>query len=358
MVMKKLYILAVLALAVACSPAEQFDYPYVTANRSCWFKGLVPENSIEGVRMAARFGYPAIECDVKYTLDSVMVLMHDATINRTMRNASDYSKIEEPVKVTETLFEDLRTKYVLASSDPSLRTPLPTLEEQLDACLEYGVTPMLHSKVPESYTLAQAKMGDNWVCFSAEYDKVLSSRDFSKCLVLWDPGYTPADQTAVKLEAIGQPCGMSSMKNDVVDAQYIKTIRDAGYEVQSSIWKTPHEMRAVHDGASIILSDWCWFQTEGRTPAQKSSARKTKLNAGESITLTFPKEEFSAMVLDVTYTGTLEITLNSEKTYTFTHETSDSEHIGLRMHDTEPTIVLKAVDDCFIDSYLGRFYKI
>ena len=356
--MKKLYIIALVALAVACSPAQTFDYPYVTAHRSCWFKGLVPENSIEGVRMAARFGYPAIECDVKYTLDSVMVLMHDATINRTMRNASDYSTIEEKVKVSETLFEDLRTKYVLASSDPALRTPLPTLEEQLDACLEYGITPMLHSVVPESYTLAQSKMGDNWVCFNANYDLVRSSRDFSKCLVLWDPGFTPAEEVVTKLEAVGLPCGMSSMKNDVVDAAYIKTVRDAGFDVQSSIWKTPHEMRAIHDGASIILSDWCWFQTEGRKPSEVSKSGKKELKAGSCITVNFPKDEFSAMVLDVSYTGTLEITLNSEKSYTFTHESPDSEHIGIRMHETEPSIVLKAVDDCLIDSYLARYYKI
>lgn len=41
--------------------------------------------------MAARMGYAGIECDVKKTKDGHLVVLHDKTINRTMRNAVDYS---------------------------------------------------------------------------------------------------------------------------------------------------------------------------------------------------------------------------------------------------------------------------
>ena len=134
--------------------------------------------------MAAQYGYPAIECDVKYTLDSVMVIMHDGTINRTMRNASDYSVIEEPVRVTEHTFEDLRTNYVLASTDPFLRVPIPTLKEELEACREYGIVPMLHSAVVESYELAHEILGDKFIAFDASQAAVAHARDFSQCLIL------------------------------------------------------------------------------------------------------------------------------------------------------------------------------
>ena len=125
-------------LALSCSQVEDVDLPMAVAHRGCWLKDgeefYINENCPAGVKMAAQYGYPAIECDVKYTLDSVMVIMHDATINRTMRNASDYSVIEEPVKVTEHTFEELRTKYVLASTDPV------ALDK---ACLDkvYGIQP-------------------------------------------------------------------------------------------------------------------------------------------------------------------------------------------------------------------------
>ena len=87
------------------------------AHRGCWLREnsgeyYIPENCPAGVAMAARYGYPAVECDVKYTKDSVMVIMHDGTINRTMRNAADYSKIQEPVRVSETTFAELREKML------------------------------------------------------------------------------------------------------------------------------------------------------------------------------------------------------------------------------------------------------
>ena len=42
-----------------------------------------------------------IECDVKLTKDGKMVIMHDKTLNRTCRNASDYSKIQGKVAIEE-----------------------------------------------------------------------------------------------------------------------------------------------------------------------------------------------------------------------------------------------------------------
>ena len=177
--LKAIVFFLALAATFSCGSPEVENLPMSVAHRGCWLKDggeyYINENCPAGVKMAAQYGYPAIECDVKYTLDSVMVIMHDGTINRTMRNASDYSKIEEPVKVTEHTFEDLRTNYVLESTDPSLRVPIPTLKEELEACREYGVMPMLHSAVVESYKLAHEILGDGFIAFDASQAAVSHS---------------------------------------------------------------------------------------------------------------------------------------------------------------------------------------
>lgn len=357
--MKKLsaILLFCAVLAVSCTVVED-NYPMVTAHRSCWLPDYVPENSTTGVMMAARFGYPAIECDVHYTADSVMVLMHDGTINRTMRNAADYSVIEEPVYVSKTTFEELRTKYVLASTNPEYRTQIPTFEEQLDACIKYGVMPMMHSDVIESYYLAKEKLGDKWIGFTANYDALVKCREISDCLILLDPGRCTSEEAMKKAASIGGNIGISTMKHDMLDAQYIADMTAGGYQTQSSIFPTPHEMQAIHDNVGIILSDWVWFQTEGRKPVQTWKGRNTELNAGEEISTDFGTLEFSAMTFDITFTGTVEIVLNGVKSYTVTHETEDSESIGIRMHETDATIAVKAVDNSVIKSYRGRFYEI
>ena len=116
---------------------------------------LVPENSLSGVRMAVRFGYPSIECDVRWTKDSVLVCMHDGTINRTMRLKDGQKPIEGKVRVNETDFKTLRDKYRLQSSEEEYREQIPTFEEMLLECKECGIKPILHCDIYEGYEVGR-----------------------------------------------------------------------------------------------------------------------------------------------------------------------------------------------------------
>ena len=92
--------------------------PLPVAHRGCWFTNQIPENSIAAIRTAKRYGYKAIECDVKYTKDSILVIMHDGTINRTMRKASDYSSLTTPINISDLTWAELRQDYVLTAEEP------------------------------------------------------------------------------------------------------------------------------------------------------------------------------------------------------------------------------------------------
>ena len=357
---KTLVFAAAFAAVFSCGSTQDVDLPMAVAHRGCWLKDgeefYINENCPAGVRMAAQYGYPAIECDVKYTLDSVMVLMHDGTINRTMRNASDYSKIEEPVRVTETTFEELRTKYVLESTDPSLRTPIPTLLEEFEACRQYGIMPMLHSAVPESYKLAHEILGDGFIAFSSSQAAVSQARDYSSCLILLDPGKDPAERTIGRLKEIGGNCGMSTMKYDMLDADYIKTIKDAGFEVQASIFPAPHEQRAVSDEVTIQLSDFWWFQTEGRKPVDAYKKSSLNLSQGQSVEWDPEAPRFAAVTLELDFSGSLEITVGG-RVYTLTHEEPGKvEVFGARLFKSNPGIKVKALADSRVKSLRSRLY--
>ena len=324
------------------------DFPVAVAHRGCWLREAdgeyyIPENSLAGVRMARRYGYPAIECDVKYTKDSVMVIMHDGTINRTMRNASDYSRIGRPVRVSETTFEELRKNYVLESSDPALRTPIPTLEEMLLECKAQGIVPMLHSAVVESYGMAARILGDRWIAFDASEQAVSQSRRWSKCLILLDPGSDPAAKTVERLKGMGGWCGMSTMNYKMLNSEYIGAVKEAGFEVQASIFPAPNEWRAAHDKVSIQLSDFWWYQTKGRKPSSKAEVR-----AGGSV----PRQashsvdalEFGAVTLSVDFFGAVELTVTdgaASRTYLLTSNNPSTEEIGFRVYKGSPNISVK-----------------
>ena len=183
--MKNVITLLLLTISLCCAASNKPIYPASFAHRGCWFKDNVPENSLHAVRMAKRFGYKGIECDVKYTADSVMIILHDKSLNRTLRNAADYSMIKEKTYVKDLTFEELRRDYVMASDIPDMREKVPTLEELLLECKKEDIIPMLHSNIIESFELAQKIMGDgNWIAFSGKHEIMKKARNITNGLIL------------------------------------------------------------------------------------------------------------------------------------------------------------------------------
>lgn len=251
-----------LASVLCCLMAMQAENPglKIFAHRGCWSKTpegvfMIPENSPAAVREARRNGYLGIECDVRYTKDRKMVVLHDSKLNRTARRSSDYSKLDKPVRLADLTFEELRRDYVLESTDSTLRTPVPTLEEILLECKKQGMIPMLHSSVEESYELAQKMFGNRWICFTTSYDNLLKVREYSDCVILLSIKGGTAAETIEKLQKIGGKCGISSMNYNLYTESFCRAITDAGYEVQVSIFPTEEEAKALKNGITYILTD-------------------------------------------------------------------------------------------------------
>ena len=136
---------------------------------------------------------------------------------------------------------------------------------------------------------------------------------------------------------------MSTMKYNMLDADYIRTVKEAGFEVQASIFPAPHEQRALTDGVTIELSDFYWHQTDGRKPVASLKKKGMTLAEGESFAWTEKAPEYAAVTLDLEFTGTLEIQFCG-KTYTLSHtEQGVPERFGIRLYQSDPELTLKAV---------------
>ncbi len=332
--------------------------PYSVAHRGGHIKGYVPENSPDGVASAKRYGFRAIECDVHYTKDNVLIIMHDRTINRTMVNASDLSPIEKPVEYAQTNFAELRSKYVLASSDPKKRRPIPTFAEELAACKKYGIIPMMHTPHFEAYKMAKKELGDNFIAFSADYDSLKRVRTISKnCLILWDPTMAPAEEVVQKLKALGGPCGVSSMRDYLLTADYIKTVRDAGFEVQSSIFKTPLEVESIAKGATIVLSDFCLFPFKPIKAKKNMTLADKQIKTGEKITFTGKKFRYSSVTMDIDLKGSVEVIVDGKRHYKFSDAKGIQRLGSWRFYDKVPTIEIIAKDNTLIKSLDIKEYK-
>ena len=99
-------------------------YVVVVAHRGDWRN--YPENSIPAIESVIRMGVDVMELDVKMTRDSVLVLSHDWTLNRTTTgsgNISDYT-------YEQLLAFDLKRGHGIAI--PGLK--IPTLRQALEVC--------------------------------------------------------------------------------------------------------------------------------------------------------------------------------------------------------------------------------
>lgn len=118
----------------------------VSAHRGVWEGTAAPENSLDGLRLAARLGYRHPETDIRRTSDGQFVVMHDDTINRTMRLEDGQTVIPAPVVIADNTLAQLRSGYVLASTDPAMRRSIPTFDEYLRLAKTLGVMPILEIK--------------------------------------------------------------------------------------------------------------------------------------------------------------------------------------------------------------------
>ena len=127
-------------MAVSCAPKEQYanraekilaeindpnsDYVVVISHRGDWRN--YPENSIPAIESIIRMGADMMELDVKMTKDSVLVLMHDKTIDRMTNGKGLVSDITYDSLMT---FNMKRAHNVATDS-----IKVPTLREALLCC--------------------------------------------------------------------------------------------------------------------------------------------------------------------------------------------------------------------------------
>jgi len=109
---------------------RDYRYPRFFAHRGggC----LAPENTLAGLRLAARLGFRGVEFDVMLSQDGVPVLIHDETLERTTDGAGS---------VAQTPLVELRRLDAGGRTHPAYANePIPTLEEALATCAGLGLS--------------------------------------------------------------------------------------------------------------------------------------------------------------------------------------------------------------------------
>jgi hypothetical protein len=214
-----------------------------------------------------------------------------------------------------------------------------------------------HCTGGRAYGILKEKLGDNFIAFSAEYDSLRPVRQISDCLILWDPDNAPADEAISKLKALGGRCGISSMKHDLLTAEYVKQVRDAGFEVQSSIFKTPREVESYANGVTYVLSDFALFPAKSMKAKMSLHESDKTLRTGEKITFTGKQFKYSSLEIQIDIKGSVEVIVGGKRHYTFTHADGMQRIGSWRFYDTAPTIEIVAKENSTIKAVTINQYK-
>lgn len=95
--------------------------PLVSAHRGGPYPGY-PENCIATFEHVLKYTPALIECDVRMTQDSVLIMMHDETLNRTTSGSG---------KISERRWEDIRSLDLLDNERIRTTYHIPTFAEVL-----------------------------------------------------------------------------------------------------------------------------------------------------------------------------------------------------------------------------------
>ena len=115
--------------------------------------GIAPENTVPAFTEAGKAGYYGAECDVRMTKDGKWVIMHDFD---TKRMCYAFKPI------SSSTYEELLTLDIKngANIEKYKNTKIATVEEYLEVCVKYSLTPVIEIKNSDCSLLTMQSLYD------------------------------------------------------------------------------------------------------------------------------------------------------------------------------------------------------
>ena len=201
--------------------------PLVSAHRGGPAPGF-PENALATFERALGYGPVLIECDVRMSRDSVLVLLHDATLERT--TTGEGAVAERPfTALRRLLLEDVRG-LVTPFRIPSLREALAWAEGRAVLMLDVksDVPPRLVAEAIE-----RADAADQAVVIAYTFDDLLTYRRLLPDVVLSASASTAADVRRL-LESRLDPSRLVAFVGvgaEALDPAAVNALRERGIRV-------------------------------------------------------------------------------------------------------------------------------
>lgn len=226
------------SLREAIYSQSPFNRPVVIAHRGDWRSGT--ENSLRAIRSCIDMGVDIVELDIAMTRDSVLVLMHDDTIDRTTTGSG---------RVSDYTLAQLKEFNLLSPIGVVTRQKIPTFKEALALCrgrllVQVDKWPSLKDillkEASEAGCLDHIILRSSWSSSKINRDIGALPEDVIYIPVLVCKGDGDDERLDDFLENFDTPVISFSFRHtDYPVLRRIKETRDKGYHVWlNSLWDT------------------------------------------------------------------------------------------------------------------------
>ncbi|MDW7690439.1 glycerophosphodiester phosphodiesterase family protein [Flammeovirgaceae bacterium SG7u.111] len=175
------------------------DRVLVVSHRGDWRNA--PENSIKAVQNCIEMGVDIVEIDVRMTLDSQLVIIHDKTLNRTTSGKG---------KVDEWPLDSIKTLYLKNGAGGRTAHQLPTLRELMEFVKDKPILINLDKAwdyLPQTYALLKETNTVKQGIFKGNEPIELMKKKYGNYMdsVLYMPMVWPLNYSIYKRDSILHP---------------------------------------------------------------------------------------------------------------------------------------------------------
>ena len=239
------------------------------AHRGAWRTS--PENSIQAFKSCIEMGVDMIEIDVRKTKDNELVIIHDATVDRTTNGKG---------KVSALTLEEVKHLRLRAGHGVVTRHEVPTLEEVLNLCKGkvlinidkgYGYFQQMYSLLAKTGTLDQVviKGGHSYDKVKEQNGKVLDEVIYMPIVNLNNKNAEELLDGWLAAKPVAIECCIG--KYDAEVERLLKKIKQSDSKLWiNSLWPSlndgPDDARAVE--MAQAGEAWGWILDRGATLIQ------------------------------------------------------------------------------------------
>lgn len=224
------------------------------------YSQIAPENTIPAFIAAANSGFGAVECDIQWTKDSVPVILHDSTINRTARYKNGWKPLL-PKKCSNLNYQDLLNfDFGIWKGKEYEGTKIPTFSEFIDCCSEYNLKTYVELKQTSNFNaekaeklvdiVKQAGLEDKvtWVSFNADYLKIINEL-MPDCRLGYLSKETPSDKTIATLQGLKTEHNevFLDVKSSAIDKKSSEILKDAGFSFEAWTVDNERELNILYE---------------------------------------------------------------------------------------------------------------